>query len=83
MKKQMAIFLTALLLWAAVPARAQQATVFPQGYITGEQTELTSAHFQARIAAGVYVPGDLMDRLERIYNALETVSGVRFVLPEN
>ena len=31
MKKQMAIFLTALLLWAAVPARAQQATVFPQG----------------------------------------------------
>ena len=83
MKKQMAIFLTALLLWAAVPARAQQATVFPQGYITGEQTELTSAHFQALIAAGVYVPGDLMDRLERIYNALETVSGVRFVLPEN
>lgn len=78
MKKQMAIFLTALLLWAAVPALAQQATVFPQGYITGEQTELTSAHFQARIAAGVYVPGDLMDRLERIYNALETVSGVRF-----
>lgn len=74
----MAIFLTALLLWTAVPALAQQAAAFPKGYITGEQTELTSAHFQVRIAAGVYVPGDLMDRLEQVYTALETVSGVRF-----
>lgn len=79
MKKKTAIFLTALLLLCMViPAFAEQAVTFPQGTITSEPIELFSEHFHVSIDAGVYVPGDLMERWEGIYRAMETVSGIRF-----
>lgn len=63
MKKKTAIFLTALLLLCMViPAFAEQAVTFPQGTITSEPIELFSEHFHVSIDAGVYVPGDLMER---------------------
>ncbi len=79
MKKWNAFFLLlAVSLCATVAVLAEQPVEFPAGYITGEQTELVSEHFRVSIEPGVYVPGNLTEYLEKIYNAIETASGIRF-----
>ncbi len=48
------------------------------GYITEKPTKLEVGPMVIKIAEGIYVPGNLEANLEKIINALETVSGLSY-----
>ena len=51
---------------------------FSQGRIVLEEAVLETEHFRVELDANVYIPPYFEEYLEEVYDALETVSGLRF-----
>lgn len=51
---------------------------FSSGYITSSDTVIQTEHFTINLDKNVYVPGYLLEYIEIIYDAMETVSGMSF-----
>lgn len=52
---------------------------FPKGEFYDHPTVLETEHMMIRVEAGIYIPDYTGIYLEKIYSALETVSGLRFL----
>lgn len=61
-----------------IPMLDRLQNSFPGGYITTEPTIITTEHLELHIDANVYIPEDLVQTLDIVTNAMETVSGMSF-----
>lgn len=61
-----------------VPMLEKVEVNFPLGTVTTEPTTIKTKHLELKIDAGVYVPGNLVEILDIVTSAMETVTGMKF-----
>ncbi len=67
-----------LVLQETVPTLERVDFDFALGSITTEPTTIKTKHLELKIDAGVYVPANLVEVLDIVTSAMETVSGMKF-----